>query len=114
MSSYSKLLPILWLSLFCMRVASPAESDRQAFVAAMQRIRQNLPEEPDSAALEAYPIHDYLVAARFRRDLVKKPDDALDTAIDAFLLSHAGQPVTRALKHDWLVNLAQQRQWDRF
>src|ERR1700722_5595722 len=124
MSTHSKLLPILFSFLFCLRAASPAEispapaadqqSIRQAFVAAMQRIRQNLPEVPDSAELEAYPIHDYLAAARFRRDLVKKPDDALDTAIDAFLLSHAGQPVTRALKHDWLVNLAQQRQWDRF
>ena len=80
----------------------------------MQRIRQNLPEVPDSAALEAYSIHDYLVAARFRRDLIKKPDEALDTAIDAFLLTRAGQPVTRTLKHDWLVSLAQERQWDRF
>src|ERR1700729_2563375 len=117
----SKLLPVLWLSLSCIRLASPAEissapaadqqSTRQAFIAAMQRIRQNLPEVPDSAALEAYSIHDYLVAARFRRDLIKKPDEALDTAIDAFLLTHAGQPVARTLRHDWLVSLAQQRQW---
>jgi soluble lytic murein transglycosylase len=124
MLTSSKLLPHLVWSLFCVCSASTAEatsaaaadpqSTRQAFVAAMQRIRLNLPDVPDSAALEAYTIHDYLVAARLRRDLIKKPDDALDTAIDTFLLTHAGQPVARALRHDWLISLAQERQWDRF
>jgi soluble lytic murein transglycosylase len=90
------------------------DSVRQAFVAAMQRIRQNLPDTPDSPALEAYAIHDYLVAARFRRDLPKKSDDAQDAAIDAFLQAHPGQPVTRGLRRDWLVSLAQRRRWDRF
>src|SRR5450631_3865419 len=94
-------------------VADP-QSNRLAFVAAMQRIRLNLPDDPDSPALEAYSIHDYLVAARFRRDLIKKPDEALDTAIDEFLRIHAGQPVARSLKHDWLVSLAQRRRWDWF
>jgi len=87
---------------------------RQAFVAAMQRIRLNLPEPKDPPALEAYAIHDYLVAARFRRDLSKAPDEALDAAIDAFLHAHMGQPVARELRHDWLANLAQRRRWDRF
>ena len=94
--------------------AADPDSTRQAFVAAMQRIRLNLPETPDSPALEVYAIHDYLVAARFRRDLIKQPDDALDAAIDAFLQTHGGQPVTHGLRHDWLVSLAQRRRWDRF
>jgi len=94
--------------------AAAPESTRQTFVAAMQRIRLNLPEPPDSPALKTYPIHDYLVAARFRRDLIKAPGDALDSAIDAFLQTHAGQPVTHGLRHDWLVSLAQRRRWDRF
>jgi soluble lytic murein transglycosylase len=124
MSISLKLVPVLCLCLLSARIASPAkitpptaadqQATRQAFIAAMQRIRQNLPEVPDSPALEAYSIHDYLVAARFRRDLIKKPDDPLDTAIDAFLQVHAGQPVARALRHDWLVSLAQERRWDRF
>jgi len=122
MSSSVKLLPVLWLFLLSTRIAFSAESapaadlqsTRQAFVAAMQRIRQNLPEEPDSPALAAYAIHDYLVAARFRRDLIAKPDDALDAAIDVFLQTHLGQPVARSLRHDWLVSLAQQRRWDKF
>ena len=96
--------------------AAPADPDstRQAFVAAMQRIRLNLPETPDSPALKAYPIHDYLVAARLRRDLVKTPDEAMDTAIDAFLQAHGGQPVARGLRRDWLASLAQRRRWDWF
>src|ERR1700722_12866902 len=84
------------------------------FRTAMQGVRLNLPEPPDSPALEAYAIHDYLVAARFRRDLSKAPADALDTAIEAFLQAHVGQPVAHDLRHDWLVNLAQRRRWDRF
>src|ERR1700722_3821326 len=61
---------------------------REAFVAAMQRVHLQLPDLPDPPALEAYAIHDYLVAARLRRDLALKPDDDLDAAIDAFVQAH--------------------------
>ena len=126
MSTCSKLARalLLLLPLLCARDAAAADlssatvadlqSNRMAFVAAMQRIRLNQPDEPDSPALEAYSIHDYLVAARFRRDLIRKPDEALDASIDEFLLRHTGQPVARALKHDWLVSLAQRHRWDWF
>jgi soluble lytic murein transglycosylase len=87
---------------------------RQEFMAAMQRIRQNLPEPPDSPALEAYVIHDYLVAARLRRDLAGIPGEAEDASVDAFLRAHAAQPVARALRHDWLVSLARRNRWDWF
>lgn len=87
---------------------------REEFVAAMQRIRLHQPDIPDSPALEQYAIHDYLVAARLRRDLSLSADENLDAAIDAFLHSHAGQPVTHALKRDWLASLAQRRRWDWF
>jgi soluble lytic murein transglycosylase len=115
MPTYSKWAALLPL-LLCLQFASAAEDEdpRQAFVAAMQRIRLNLPETPDSPALEAYAIHDYLVAARLRHDLVSRPGEDLDTAIEAFLQAHRGQPVTRNLKHDWLVNLGQRGRWDRF
>ena len=115
MSLGSKLLFTLGFALLW-RCAPGADIDstRQAFVAAMQRIRLNVPDTADSPQLEAYEIHDYLVAARFRRDLSKKPDDALDAAIDAFLQIHAGQPVARALRREWLASLAQRRRWDWF
>src|SRR5216684_7930370 len=121
---HSKRVLALLLTLLGIQIAPAADgppssiadldSTRQAFVAAMQRVRLNLPDTPDSPALQAYPIHDYLVAARFRRDLVKRPEEDLDTAIDAFLQAHAGQPVGRSLRRDWLVSLAQRRRWDWF
>jgi soluble lytic murein transglycosylase len=87
---------------------------RAQFMAAMARIHQRAPEPPDSPALQAYVIHDYLTAARFRRDLDLKPSEDLDTAIDAFLQAHAGQPVARNLRTDWLTSLANRRRWDWF
>ena len=84
------------------------------FMAAMQRIRQHVAEPADSPALDAYVIHDYLVAARLRRDVEATPGEDLDATIDGFLKSHAGQPVTRALRHDWLASLAARGRWDWF
>ena len=87
---------------------------RDEFMAAMQRIRQHQPDNPDSPALEHYAIHDYLVAARLRRDLAAATDDHLDAPIDAFLHARAGQPVTHGLRRDWFASLAQRRRWDWF
>jgi soluble lytic murein transglycosylase len=87
---------------------------RQEFVAAMQRVHQHSPEPPDSPALDAYVIHEYLVAARLRRDLALTPSEDLDNRIDAFLRSHAGEPVIRALRRDWLSSLADRQRWGWF
>src|SRR5260370_28227289 len=89
------------------------DSIPREFRAAMQRIRQRLPEQPDSPGLTAYVIHDYLVAARLRRNLAS-PSEELDGAIDDFLHSHSGQPVTHGLKHDWLQSLADRKRSDWF
>jgi soluble lytic murein transglycosylase len=83
-------------------------------MAAMQRVRMNLPEPPDSATLKAYPIYDYLLAARLRRDLGLTPSEELDATIDAFLRAREGAPVGRSLKHQWLASLAQRGRWDWF
>jgi soluble lytic murein transglycosylase len=112
MPLHSKLILALLLPLLCAQSAVNPEDARQEFIAAMQRVRQNLPETPDSAALVAYPLHDYLNAARLRRDLQRRPDDGVDSAIDIFLSAHAGQPVARGLRRDWLLSLAQRRRWD--
>jgi soluble lytic murein transglycosylase len=85
-------------------------------MAAMQRARAPLaaPEPPDSALLKAYPIYDYLIAARLRRDLTFAPNEDLDTAIDAFLRVREGEPVARPLRRQWLASLAERRRWDVF
>lgn len=108
------------LLLSCPALSAPAAAEqatspvREEFVAALQRVRQHLPDQPDSAALQQYVIYDYLVAARLRRDLVSSPGDELDTRIDAFLHAHAGQPVSRALRNEWLASLATRQRWDWF
>jgi len=120
----------IWLLLACLGAAvnasssqssgvaiSPAPSSTAAeFMAAMQRARTPLaaPEPPDSALLKAYPIYDYLIAARLRRDLTFAPNEDLDTAIDAFLRVREGEPVARPLRRQWLASLAERRRWDVF
>jgi soluble lytic murein transglycosylase len=90
------------------------QTGEREFVAALQRVNLHLPEPPDSQPLRSLAIYDYLVAARLRRDLAAAADADLDAKIDAFLQSHTGQPVARALRHDWLASLAQRGRWDWF
>jgi soluble lytic murein transglycosylase len=90
------------------------EAVQAEFKAAIQRIRQHQPDQQDSPALQAYVIYDYLLVARFRRDLEQKPSDELDAAISGFLEAHAGQPVAKNLRNDWLISLANRRKWDWF
>src|ERR1039457_7051533 len=103
-----------WAADAARTAAAPIASLDQAavraeFIAAMQRIRLHVPEPPDSPALEAYVIHDYLLAARLRRDLELTPSEEVDAAIDTFVQAHAKQPVARGLRHDWLASLAGRR-----
>jgi soluble lytic murein transglycosylase len=106
------LFVLLFAFATCQSGAAADDSVRAEFMAQMQRIRQHAPEPPDSPALQAYLIHDYLIAARFRRDLELKPSEDLDTAIDTFLRGHVGQPVARNLRNDWLTSLANRHRWD--
>jgi soluble lytic murein transglycosylase len=87
---------------------------RQEFLAAMQRVRTHGAEPSDSPSLIAYPIYDYLLAARLRRDLDARPSEDLDAAIDTFLQDRPRQPVTRVLRREWLVSLASRGRWDWF
>jgi soluble lytic murein transglycosylase len=110
----SALIVLVCAPAFCNPLPADAETVRLEFIAAMQRIRLHQPDLADSPALESYAIVDYLVAARLRRDLSLAPDEKLDAATDGFLQAHAGQPVARALKREWLANLALRRRWDWF
>ncbi|MGH8144034.1 MAG: transglycosylase SLT domain-containing protein [Steroidobacteraceae bacterium] len=87
---------------------------RQTFVTALQRVRLGLPEPPDPAALRGYVLYEYLLAARMQRALQQQPGAQLDARIDAYLRSHAGQPVTRDLQRAWLLSLADRARWDWF
>jgi len=113
-SAGCRLLILLSIVATCAAAVPSEETVRAEFTAAMQRVRQRTAEQADSPALQAYVIYDYLIAARFRRDLELKPGEELDTAIDAFLQAHTGQPVARNLRTDWLTSLANRRRWDWF
>jgi soluble lytic murein transglycosylase len=106
----------MWVALAPVSAISPSQpmATPEDFIAAMQRVRMNLPEPPDSSALKSYPIYDYLAAARLRRDLTRSPNEEVDSAIDVFLQAHAAEPVAHALRHQWLASLAQRRRWDWF
>jgi len=94
--------------------AAQADPSKREFVEAMQRLKLHLPDLPDSQSLRSLAIYDYLAAARLRRDLTAAADAVLDAKIDEFLQAHAGQPVVRGLRHDWLASLAQRGRWDWF
>src|SRR5258708_2229647 len=91
------IAPIPYSQSLFAQPSADRDAVRDEFVAAMQRIRLHQPDVGDSPALQNYAIHDYLVAARLRRDLLSANDN-LDATIDAFLRAHAGQPVTHGLR----------------
>jgi len=109
------LLSIWAASAVGSAIADPTQpSPAEEFVEAMRRVRTHRPAPPDSSALKAYPIYEYLVAARLGRDLAASPNDETDTVIDGFLRAHAGQPVAHTLRHQWLASLAERRLWNWF
>ena len=117
-SRNSPLYAIFMAALPLVATSAQPMADNQAggpeFVAAMQRVRHLQPDTEDSPSLKSYAIYDYLVATRLRRDLNLRPGESLDPTIDAFLQAHAGHPVARGLRRDWLASLAQRRRWDWF
>jgi soluble lytic murein transglycosylase len=107
-------LLVFLVACACARADTAPPLSSAEFVAALQRARMGLAEPPDSPALENYPIYDYLVAARLQRGLASNPTEERDTAVDDFLRAHEGQPVGHALRHQWMVSLAQRRRWNWF
>jgi soluble lytic murein transglycosylase len=96
----------------------PTSSVRDLFLQALQQARQAAPspdaELHDPAALRAYVLYDYLIAARLQHALQVAPGPQLDARIDAFVRAHPREPVVHDLHHDWLVSLAARGRWDWF
>lgn len=71
----------------------------------------------DGPALRGYVLYPYVEAARLRRGLratEPRARAASDAAIEAFLSRAGDVPVANALRRDWLLNLAERREWATF
>ena len=118
-----KSAPLLLVpALVCAALLARADDD--AYASARQEFLRDygaavalLPEGPpqDSAALQAYPLYPYLLAARLKRDLRLAPDpNAVDLRIVQFLKGNGEQPVGRALRRAWLPDLARRNSWSLY
>jgi soluble lytic murein transglycosylase len=98
---------------------------RQVFQAAMAGVALDpfAPPAGDSEALQRYPLYPYLQAARLSRRLALQAPAAdaqpaagttLDDEIAALLSQQGERPVTRALRANWLQNLAERKDWERY
>lgn len=92
--------------------AAKNDAVRQEFIAAWQH--PGASGDSDSAALRSFILYDYLVAARLRYAIQTGSGVRVDSAVEAFLSARGNDPVTRPLRHDWLIDLAQRHRWDVF
>jgi soluble lytic murein transglycosylase len=138
-----RLIWIAILALAAAATAAAAQTDpyadaREQFLAAWAGVDLPPPEPAaaESEALRSYPLYPYLQAGRLQHQLkalptalpatssapstAGTPDGAapsplpLDFAIESFLAPLGDQPVTRALRHDWLASLAMRHVWAKY
>ena len=90
---------------------------REAFLAALELARagEQAP-EPDSQALQRYPLYPYLRAERIARALEHgvEPWTAADEHAGALLAHHGAEPVTWSLRRSWLSSLARREHWSAY
>ncbi|MFT4046013.1 MAG: transglycosylase SLT domain-containing protein [Solimonas sp.] len=72
------------------------------------------PTHEDSAALRAYALFPYLEAARIQSLIARAPAGTGDGAAARFLTAYPDLPVSRELRWQWLLDLAQRQQWPEF
>ena len=89
-------------------LAAQRAAFKQAWVAAQQGNLAAL--TPYLDELSDYPLYPYLRYAYLDSTLANQPPGA----IEAFLKAQADLPVAERLRHDWLVQLAQQQDWQDF
>lgn len=95
--------------------ASDATALRDSFRAALAEARTGrAPDGEDRRALRDYVLYPYLQAARLQAQLPRAQPGALDAAIAGFLDRQPDLPVSRELRRQWLLDLAQRTQWPVF
>jgi len=115
-ASYNRLprlmlrLPVFLLCLGLSGAVAADETLRPQFRAALEAAEAGR-EVAESGALRGYVLYPYLQAARLRRALKTAPAEPADAAVAAFLQEQGDAPVTRPLRREWLLSLAQRQQW---
>ena len=73
-------------------------------------------QSPDDEGLRTYPLYPYLQAARIRRALASAGSElgSADQRAETFLAYYDREPVGRALRRDWLANLASRGLWETY
>jgi soluble lytic murein transglycosylase len=99
--------------------ADPYAGAREEYLAAQARVRSEQPGNavPDSVALRDYPLYPYLEAARLRRDFniaTSGEPGPRAQELEGFIVRHAGEPVARGLRRNWLQVMAESKRWARY
>lgn len=102
------LLLCVWSPVSAADLAAQRAAFKQAWVAAQQGNLAAL--TPYLDELTDYPLYPYLRYAYLDSTLGQQPPGA----IQAFLKEQADLPVAERLRRDWLVQLAQQQDWQDF
>ncbi len=100
-------------------LASPSAALRAEFGSAFERAQTSPDAAGDSAALRGYVLYPYLTAQRLIAALGKRGVDtddvaALDARVAAYVAAQPELPITRILRRDWLLDLAERQRWDWF
>lgn len=103
----------LSLCLFLLAGAASA-SPRAEFTAALREAEAGQSAGEDSAALRTYLLYPYVQAVRLRQRLLRQPDEVIDVDLAQYLQQHSDLPVSRDLRRDWLLSLAERQQWGQF
>jgi soluble lytic murein transglycosylase len=112
----NRLAALLAVSLV-VPVVAHADDDavRRQFSDALTRARAaQEPAQPDSAALRAYVLYPYLEATRIQASISRGADGSADTAAARWLNAHPDLPVSRELRRQWLVDIAERGDWPLF
>jgi soluble lytic murein transglycosylase len=96
----------------------PLRHAREVFKRAYDQAQTSLADSPtpDDEGLRTYPLYSYLQAARIRRTLASAGSEltSADQRAETFLAYYDGEPVGRALRRDWLLNLAARGLWETY
>lgn len=88
-----------------------ADARREFIAACAEARRSGATPSADSDGLRNYPLYPYLQALRLQR---RFGDATAAEEIQAFLETHAAEPVATDLRRSWLMELALRRRWQPF